>query len=301
MQVVPLDSALASDAARLVVERHARLAARDPALVPMPPGSASEAVSGLAADGLAVVALEGGAVVGLLGARALRLWGRPGIFVPEWANAAATGGDVGPLYAAAAERWAAIGAVTHAVMIDAEAEIEWAWHALGFGRVATHAVREIGTGDTGGVRRCDADDADVLAAFDLRLWEHLAAPPVLRIHPEPGPTEIDDVLRDPDRAVWIAERDGDPAGFLVAGLDADDAPAILRGGGIGHVLGAYVTPEARSGGIARRLVGAAGAWLLDRGRGHVAVEYESANVEGSRAWIGMGFRPVVHGLVRRTR
>lgn len=304
MEIVPFDEAHAAGCAVLVAAANRRARGEEPLLPSTLEDEerVQEQIVGLGSIGLTVVALEAGSVVGFAGGFPFDLWGRPGAYVPEWGHGTVGPDAIHPLYAAASARWSGAGIVTHALSLFAsDRRAEEAWHAVGFGRVLVHGLREIGeVARPSGVRRAGPEDLDAVLDLDHGLWTHLAGPPTLRIHPESDPEEIAGLLTDAQRPVWIAEEGGEPVGLAGAALRHDHAPPAVDDPGMSHVTSAYVRADRRSSGAGRRLVDAALAWAADQGCHRATVEYESANLEGARAWEGLGFRPVVHVLVRRT-
>jgi GNAT superfamily N-acetyltransferase len=304
MRIVPFDEVHAAGCAVLVSAANRRARGEEPLLPSTLEDEAriQERIVGLGSMGLTVVALASGSVVGFAGAFPFDLWERPGAYVPEWGHGAVGPDVVHPLYAAASARWSGAGIVTHALSLFAsDRKAEEAWHAVGFGRVLVHGLRAIGDVATPpGVRRAAPEDLDSVLDLDHGLWTHLAAPPTLRIHPESDPDEVSSLLADADRPVWIAEEGGEAVGFSGAAHHHDHAPLAVDDPAVSHVTAAFVRADRRSSGAGRRLVDAALAWGAEQGCDRATVEYESANLEGVRAWEGMGFRPVVHALVRRT-
>lgn len=304
MEIVAFSEEHAAGCAALVAEASRRARASEPLLPATLEDEAAIAarIVGLGSVGLGVVALEAGAVVGFVGAFAFDLWNRPGAYVPDWGHGWASAELVHPLYAAAAERWSGAGIVTHALSLLApDRDVETAWHAVGFGRINVHGLREIGDAvPSPDVRLAGPAELDAVLDLDHGLWSHLAAPPTLRIHPESDPDEMAALVDDPARPVWVAERDGEPIGFAGAARHHEHAPLAVIDPAVSHVTAAFVRPSERSSGIGRHLVETALAWAVDEGCDRATVEYESANLEAVRAWEGMGFRPVAHALARRT-
>lgn len=255
--------------------------------------------------GLGVVALHGRRVVGLLAPLTFDLWGSPAAYVPEWGQAATDPGLIPALYEAAAQRWVEAGRIVHAVTLwEHQEAAESAWHGLGFGRAVVDAVRGLEKPPTGRrvvVRPAGRRDAYALARLEGGLWDHLAAPPVCRIHPGPGGRdEAARRLADPSRPVWLAEVEGTAVGF-VSLEPGDDSPAALRSPETVRCDGAFVAPGVRGRGIGRALVGAALRWAAGAGFTACALDYEAANPPAARFWPGLGFEPVLHSLARRLR
>ncbi len=256
-------------------------------------------------NGLGVAAADGERVLGFMVPLACVLWGGPAAYIAEWGWAAADGEMVMALYAAAAPRWVDEGRLLHAITAWAgEPGLEEAWHGLGFGRVVVDAVRDLGPVKEPGaavlVRRAGPEDAGTLACLERALWEHMAAPPVCRVHPPPGGlADAVERLTDPARPVWFAESDGTDLGFVSLQVEGD-TPAVLRSPGLVYCDGAFVEHEARRQGVGAALLAAALDWAREEGFTGCTVDFESANPEAARFWPRAGFRPVLHFLARRT-
>ena len=105
-------------------------------------------------------------------------------------------------------------------------------------------------------------------------------------------TEMDDYLRGPAVAVFVAEREGGGlAGFVEAALRPD---AVGCGSGpVGYVEGWYVDADLRRRGIGRQLVQAAEDWARGRGCREMASDAEVENAVSRRAHAALGYREVI--------
>jgi len=302
--IVAFASSHVTGAAAVIATAAAR---RDDPVLPAVLGDASRArdlLSGPSSNGLGVVALEGRRVVGFLAPLTCVLWGDPAAYTAEWGWAAADGDMLTALYAAAAPRWMEEGRRLHVVTGWAdEPGLEEAWHGFGFGRVVVDAVRDLGPVKARGgavpVRRAGPEDAGTVARLERALWEHLAAPPVCRVHAPPGgPVEAAERLADPAQPLWLAEVDGSTVGFVSLQVGGD-APAALRSPGLARCDGAFVADDVRRQGVAAALLAAALDWAREEGFTGCTVDFESANPEAARFWPKAGFRPLLHSLARR--
>jgi len=105
------------------------------------------------------------------------------------------------------------------------------------------------------------------------------------------------LLREPDAAVFVQERDGAACGFVVAELAR--ATPVLRETVRAEITDLYVRPEARRRGSGRALVEAALAWVGERGVERVEVRVVAGNAEGQAFWRALGFADFVDVLHRR--
>lgn len=105
------------------------------------------------------------------------------------------------------------------------------------------------------------------------------------------------MLADPDHAVWLALRNGNPLAFLLNGPASDDASTIIYDEGTTSITGAYTVPEARGTGIATALLNHALAWARKTGYERCAVDFETTNPPARRFWM-RHFTPVIYSLGR---
>lgn len=305
----------AEGAARVVRDRLASL--RDP--VPClsatcgDPGTLHARIASLAGRGPGVVAFDRGRMVGFLAAFPIRYGGRASMLSPEWGHGVSPDVPSGDarriyetLYAAVAGGWASAGAETHLVALLAhDAPGAEALTRLGFGQVVCDAVRPLDPVSVPrgapAVRRATVDDAEVVCAFDRALHAHLAAPPVfLLVAEDEDETWWAQRLADPTMAAWLAEQDGLPVGYLLQTPASDDACDLTFEAGTSSITGAYVDRAARGCGVATALLARAVEWAREQGYSRMAVDFETANVEGARFWRSH-FRPVVVSWGRTIR
>ena len=101
-------------------------------------------------------------------------------------------------------------------------------------------------------------------------------------------------------ATWIAFLGGEAVGFLMTGPPGADGAVLARAGErTASVGGAYVREDARNRGVATALLNRSLEWARSEGYDRYATDFESANVQAHRFWLGRGFRPVVHTVLRR--
>jgi GNAT superfamily N-acetyltransferase len=83
-----------------------------------------------------------------------------------------------------------------------------------------------------------------------------------------------------------------PANRLGAGMPVPRATTVT-------ITGAYTKEDIRQRGIGTALLNHSLEWARSAGYRNCAVEFESANIIGSRFWYGNGFKPVCYSLARR--
>jgi ribosomal protein S18 acetylase RimI-like enzyme len=117
----------------------------------------------------------------------------------------------------------------------------------------------------------------VVEGSGFRLVEQSILPPVTKTFP------LDDLgdRRNWDRG-WLAEVEGEPAGFIATAYEAWNRRAVVW-----HF---YVSPTHRRRGIGRRLLDAAIADGVERGAASIWLETTSLNVPGVTAYRRLGFQ-----------
>ena len=317
IEIRPFTDPFLSAAAALLADRHRahRLAAPglDPAFED--PAVARREIERLAsADGASgSIALRGGSLVGyMLGVpHDADTWG-PNAWVDSGAHAVTEPAIVRDLYAAAAQRWVDEGRTRHYALVPAtDPALVDAWFSVGFGQQHVHALREppgpsfrpiLPAGLT--VRRAIRDDIPALAVLELVLPEHQARSPVFSQLPVQAladvRAELEDDFDDPRFTTFVAERDGRVVGSATAcSLEVSSTNVgLIRPASAGFLGFAAVLPAARGQGVGRALGEAVLAWSRDAGYPWVATDWRATNLQASRAWTGLGFRPTFLRLHR---
>jgi GNAT superfamily N-acetyltransferase len=161
-------------------------------------------------------------------------------------------------------------------------------------RAGTRAAdRPTGTG----IRPARPGDLDAIAALHLEVLRYDADCGLSFVRPgalarlrEAAAAR----LGSADRGIWVAEHDGDVAGFVTA-----DAPA--SGGWLTGVVAAApasyvgtlgVTPSLRGRGIGAALAGHAHQWLDAAGSAATVLHAAVANPLSTPFWAGLGYRPL---------
>jgi GNAT superfamily N-acetyltransferase len=267
----------------------------------------------------AIAALRGGRVVGFLAgvvllprptSRNARFLQPRCAFVAPTAHAAEPD-DAGVLYremyAAAAPAWIAAGCFWHYVSVPAaDPRAVEAWHALGFGRDVTAALRDTAAPSMQSteveVRRAGPEDLDAVMRMALGLFHHhTAAPMYVPCLPEMEAEEWEyqrKLLADPACAHWLAHRGGrllgmqslqPPPSFLSPVFTPERSVYLLQG---------YTEPDARGTGVGGALLSRSFAWAREEGHGDCVLHFHSSNATAAGFWLGSGFRPVELRLAR---
>jgi ribosomal protein S18 acetylase RimI-like enzyme len=108
-------------------------------------------------------------------------------------------------------------------------------------------------------------------------------------HPESGYAWfLETQLGDADVVVFIAERNGDVAGYVYAGLEPLSWKELRPPAGFIHDI--VVDERARRAGVARKLLAAAIGWLREQGAPRVMLWTATQNERAQRLFEAAGFR-----------
>jgi len=269
----------------------------------------------------AVVAVSDGEVVGFLAGQRMLL--PPDFYVSLYiehhsvqignlGHAVAAGVDTTDvyrrMYASLAGEWVRGGFFAHAINVPAgDAEVQEAWVSLGFGRKTTAAVRPTGPVETTSARaldvhRASAEDINVVAALERTLAKHHAGPPIFW----PDLRETDDsfrhhqleLLAEPSSAYFVAYEGGRAMGmqtFVRPGY----TPETVDPASTVYLYEGVVEPDARGGGLGTGLLAHSMTWAREQGYANCCLHFASDNPSGAPYWLGQGFVPVEHTMVRR--
>jgi GNAT superfamily N-acetyltransferase len=305
VSIVEFDQNHLEPAAELVSQRYQALRAdvphlpdrygRNETLIPM--------LADVRASGPSVAALRDGELVGFLAAFPIPSFrGQPAVISPEWGNAVQVAEGqptIEAMYAELAAGWVADRRTAHLTASFANDRPGLrAWNWLGFGMAAVDAVRGLDplatVRDSLEIRRGGPDDAADLLELERALQAHLAATPIF-LKPHADPTEDDwlETLSDPEHAVWLAQRDGKTAAYLLIGPASQDACTIIRDSGTASITGAFTRQQDRGTGVCSALLDRALRWAAEMGYERCAVDFEPMNPPARRFWLRT-FEPVCY-------
>jgi GNAT superfamily N-acetyltransferase len=129
---------------------------------------------------------------------------------------------------------------------------------------------------------------------------HASVDPLFALRPD-ADAEIrrllDAILRDPDAAIFVYERDGALLGFCTVRIDR--APPIQVEVQRAEITDLMVRASQRRRGLGRALVERALSWVEERGVERCEVRVASRNSEGRRFWRSVGFDDLMDVLHRR--
>jgi len=258
-----------------------------------------------------VAALEGDRLVGFLAAFALPSFfgDRPGVICPIWANAA-TGVNRHEayqwMYAQASTEWIRRGYLAHAIQLfPSDLVVSDLFFRAGFGMQVVDALRPIdgldvtpiGTEVT--IRQATRDDLPAIVAMADDLVDYLAAGPILSHTPRRATLESYGRWMDRRDAIfWLAEHDGLPIAYMRSEPPTPDVSFLVHDPATLSISGAWTNPEWRGRGVATMILAEILRWGDAHGYARCSVDFESANIHGSRLWLGH-FEPVTYSLLRK--
>ena len=305
IEIRPIDDADPQALAGLLAARHADHRAHEPLTPDSDP--AAEVAGVLGVEGRhGVLALRDGVPAGYLVAelRHRDLWGAHG-WVPPAGHAADDPEVIRDLYAAVAEDWIEAGARLQFALVPSIAAAMEPWYRLAFAQMQVHAIRPSG-GDAPAVpagvriRAGGPDDlAGVADSLGSVVWEHQRGPAAFSGLPARIPDGLAESWRTafelPGAALWLAECDGDLAGYMFLYESSDDPGSRPDAT---HIGSAAVAAEHRGAGVGRALAENAAVWAEEEGYATITADWRVANLQASRFWPARGFRPVYHRMAR---
>jgi ribosomal protein S18 acetylase RimI-like enzyme len=152
------------------------------------------------------------------------------------------------------------------------------------------------------VRRAREDDARALGLLGGALmrmhyaWdrERFMAP---GSDPESGYAWwLSQEMRNAEVAVFVAERDGQVAGYVYVGVEPQSWKELRNEAGYIHDV--VVDEAGRRHGVASALIDAAIAWLRERGAAHVMLWTAQQNEAAQRLFEKLGFRRTMVEMTR---
>jgi ribosomal protein S18 acetylase RimI-like enzyme len=152
------------------------------------------------------------------------------------------------------------------------------------------------------IRRATEADAPALGRLGaLLLRAHHDFDPLRFMAPGKNPEAgygwfLSSQIGDDDVAVFVAERDGEVAGYVYAGLEPRSWKELREACGFIHDVA--VREEGRRTGIATALIDAAIEWLRTRGAPRVVLWTAEPNLAAQRLFDGLGFRRTMVEMTR---
>jgi len=152
------------------------------------------------------------------------------------------------------------------------------------------------------IRRAAREDIPALGRLGaLLLRTHHDFDPQRFMAPQPETEEgygwfLGTQLRDPESAVFVAQRGEDVIGYVYAGLEPQSWKELREACGFVHDV--VVDPDARRRGAASALIKAAMDWLRDRGAPRVVLWTAERNDAAQHLFARLGFRRTMIEMTR---
>ncbi len=276
----------------------------------LPVINALPALNGFAENGLGVAAVEDGRLVGFLCScdpfeNAFRSTDVRGVFSPMGAHGAIAENRLAVyerMYQAAAEKWVAAGAVSHAICLYAhDAALQHLFFTYGFGLRCVDAIRPmelLACAPCPGYSFRELEQARYaeIHPLELALHRHYRQSPFFMYRtPDGAEVFLREVLEEKSR-FFVAEKEGKICAYLK--IHSQGETFIAAGSGYRHIHGAYCLPEHRGRGVYQNLINTAIHALHQEGYTHLGVDYESINPTAMHFW-GRHFMPYTASVVRR--
>jgi GNAT superfamily N-acetyltransferase len=202
------------------------------------------------------------------------------------------------LYAVAGQAWVDDGRLAHYVVVPAEEAVLQAWYGVCFAQQQVHAARPLEPSSPRepegfSVRLGGQEDLDAAVSLGDLITAHQRAAPVWSGIAVPSGEELRlgwaEFLALPGTTLFMAERDGEPLGYVALRREDDETVELPIAG---------TRPDARGLGVGVALTERALAWAYEQGFRTCTIDWRAANLPASRFWPRRGFRPTAYRLVR---
>ena len=265
---------------------------KERSLVPALPAAQVPDLQSFAKSGLCVAAFEGGSMLGFLCAYGpfKNAFGTPvkGIWSPAHAHAAI--GDktrvYHRMYQAAAEKWVAAGALSHAIALYAHDDAaKQAWFTYGFGLRCIDAIKPIDANEVAG-DFCEMEGCE-LKELHIALNSHMKNAPCFMNRR---------YVKKKNTRLFAAKREGKAVAFLE--LRESGENFACGAADMMNICGAYTVPEMRGTGLSADLLHYTKAVLAKEGYTRLGVDFESFNPTALGFWL-KHFTAYTNSVVRR--
>ena len=152
------------------------------------------------------------------------------------------------------------------------------------------------------IRRARQSDLPALGRLGAHLMRaHYAFDPYRFMAPGSDPESgygwfLGTQIRDPEVAVFVAERDDAVVGYVYVGIEPQSWKELREAAGFIHDI--VVDEQGRRTGVASALMEAAIAWLRERGAPRVMLWTADQNEAAQRLFAKLGFRRTMIEMTR---
>jgi GNAT superfamily N-acetyltransferase len=271
-----------------------------------------------------VAALRDSQLVGFIMSLLVDNRGERLAYVPDFGHAALPGHEFDAyrqMYAWIGDQWLANGCFWHGITAYAgEQSAVNAWFSVGFGLTVMDALgplkpqalspdpapvegmkaapQTIGPRPGIVIRRAGVEDVELVAPLEIALDRHLSASPTyLPFLLRGGRASLREWLDDESHILWLAVHQAQAIAYLR--LEPSEGVVLpTSGSATVSITGAYTREDVRGTGVGTALLRQGLEWARSAGYCRCAVDFESANLPGSRFWL-QHFQPVTYSLTRR--
>ena len=305
IKIVTFEEQYFEEAARLVQARYKALRQQLPMLPERYEQEEAllELMGELGEERRGVAALRDGKLVGFLAGLTIhKFMGKRSAYSPIWANGVVQEESqriYEEMYTHLADQWVADGCDLHLLSLladDAKGLQSWQW--LGFGLINVDAVRGLdaveGLASPVEMRQACTKDIRTLSRLGKALETHLATSPTFFIH---SLGDFGERLETAGEAVWLAEADGETAGFITMEPGNCCECEFLKDERTINIAGTFTEDSWRGRGVATALLNQGLAWAKQEGYERCTVDFETGNPLARRFW-SHWFQPVGYSLMR---
>jgi ribosomal protein S18 acetylase RimI-like enzyme len=140
--------------------------------------------------------------------------------------------------------------------------------------------------------RADFDQVARVFAEENRFHAALVPDDIQVAEPILTPAWFEELLADPNRALLVAEIDGEVAGVALLQETSGREDPIVRPRRYLTIEEIAVAEDYRGQGIGRQLMERAAAWAVERGLGTIELDVWEANRAAIRFYERLGYKPI---------
>jgi len=254
-----------------------------------------------------VAAYQDGHLVGFLMGFVIPSWrGKRSVYCPEWAHAA-----VGEnrkevyqlMYAELSKKWIADRCNTHLIThFTHDGEIIETFSWFGFGMTAVDAIRDLSplkdVNSDVEIKKATMDDLGSVTSLSHQLHQYMAGAPIFLVLTDESENDnIENLLSDTSKALWIAFKDSRAVSYMTVGPAKQEVAFVVQDERIASIHGAFTEEKFRGQGMGKALLNKSIEWASSMGYENCAVDFEPENIDGSRFWM-KHFKPICYSQVR---
>ena len=148
------------------------------------------------------------------------------------------------------------------------------------------------------IHRASIQNIEQVMELHEGLVQHAKGSPDFFIADKFNKGYFEEWLNDPNKVIWLAYVNEDPAAFIRMGPANDDVSTIIYNEKTTSIYGAFTKGTMRGKDIASSLLAHAIESARSTGYKRCAVDFETMNLLGTRFWLRHDFNPVCLSLLR---